>query len=121
MSLNFSKKIDYALYLLDILKKEPRKPVSINNISKEHHLPRAFMEKIALELKKGGLIRALKGREGGYVLVKKPEELNLGEVMAIFEEKENCSRCFYAQTCPAKKIKSEVDLEIKKIFEKRKL
>lgn len=121
MGLKFTRKLDYALYLLDILKKEPKKPVSINSVSKEHGLPRAFMEKVALELKKGGLIRALKGREGGYVLTKKPEKINLGEVVGIFEKEENCGSCFYAQTCPAKKIKSEVDLEIKKIFEKRKL
>lgn len=119
--MKFSKKLDYGLYLLDILKKRNNKPISISDVAKEHKLPRAFMEKVALELKKGGLIRALKGREGGYVLTKKPEEINLGEVIGIFEKEENCGGCFYAKTCPARKIKSEVGDEIKEIFKKKKI
>jgi len=119
--MKFSKKLDYALYLLDILKKNKEKPTSINTVAEEHKLPRAFMEKVASELKNAGLIQAIKGREGGYVLAKKPEEINLGEVIAIFEEKEDCGACFYAQTCPTRKIKTEVNEEVKKIFEKRKL
>lgn len=121
MGLNFSKKLDYGLYLLDILKKSKGKPTSINNVSKEHKLPRAFMEKVALELKKGGLIKSVKGRDGGYVLAKKPEEITLGEAMRVFEKEENCGECFYAANCPARQIKSEVDEEIKKVFERKKL
>lgn len=121
MSLNFSRKLDYALYLLDILKKSKDKPVSINEVAKKYKLPKAFMEKVALELKNSGLIRSIKGRGGGYILARRAGEVALGDVMKVFEKEEDCELCLYAAQCPARKMRSEINKEIKKVFQKTKI
>jgi Rrf2 family protein len=63
-------------------------PVRIRAIADEHGIPSRFLVQILLQLKGAGFVASTRGASGGYQLVKPPEEISLGEVMAVIEGQE---------------------------------
>ncbi len=60
-------------------------PVRIRSIAEEHGIPSRFLVQILLQLKGAGFVSSTRGASGGYQLIKPPEEISLGEVMAVIE------------------------------------
>lgn len=60
-------------------------PVRIRSIADEHGIPSRFLVQILLQLKGAGYVASTRGASGGYQLVKPPDEISLGEVMAVIE------------------------------------
>ena len=70
-----SQKAKYALRALVALCKVPQgESVMISEISREQAIPKKFLEQILLELKRSGIVMSRRGRLGGYVLLKAPDE-----------------------------------------------
>jgi Rrf2 family protein len=63
-------------------------PVRIRAIANEHDIPSRFLVQILLQLKGAGFVTSTRGASGGYQLVKPPQDVSLGEVMAVFEDQE---------------------------------
>lgn len=63
-------------------------PVRIRSIADEHGIPSRFLVQILLQLKGAGFVASTRGASGGYQLIKPPEEISLGEVMAVIEGQE---------------------------------
>jgi len=63
-------------------------PVRIRTIADEHGIPSRFLVQILLQLKGAGFVSSTRGASGGYQLIKPPEEISLGEVMAVIEGQE---------------------------------
>lgn len=81
-----SKKTQYSFYALIHLAKEYQKgPVLISTIAEREKIPKKFLEAILVELKKNGYVNSKKGKGGGYFLVKPPQEINLAEILRLFE------------------------------------
>jgi len=81
-----SKKTRYAIKALTKLAKEYQKgPILISDISKTEHIPQKFLEAILLELKNAGILNSKKGKGGGYYLIKKPEEVDLANIIRLFD------------------------------------
>src|SRR4029077_15909853 len=60
-------------------------PVRIRTIADEHGVPARFLVQILLQLKGAGFVASTRGASGGYQLVKAPDEISLGEIMAVIE------------------------------------
>ena len=56
------------------------------------------LAKILKKLKKAGLVRSIAGSQGGYMLVKRPEEITLGEIISTTETTMKINRCLEADT-----------------------
>jgi Rrf2 family protein len=81
-----SKKAQYSIYALMHLAREYNNgPVLISNIAEKEKLPKKFLEAILLDLKNYGVVMSKKGKGGGYYLKKSPEEINLAEVIRLFD------------------------------------
>ncbi|MBB3931282.1 Rrf2 family protein [Kaistia hirudinis] len=81
-----SQKAKYAFKALIHLAAQPRgATVQIDGIAREAGVPRKFLEHILLELKHRGLIASRRGRLGGYVLIKPPEEITIGQVLRAID------------------------------------
>jgi Rrf2 family protein len=50
-------------------------------LAEEQRVPPKYLPQILLELKGRGLLRSLRGKEGGYLLARPPAEITLGEVL----------------------------------------
>ena len=60
-------------------------PVRVRQIAETHGIPSPFLVQILLQLKGAGLVESMRGAAGGYRLIKDPDDITLGEVMAIIE------------------------------------
>ncbi len=81
-----SKKTKYAIHaLLKLAREKKRGPILISEISESENIPKKFLENILLELRKAGILESKMGKGGGYYLIKKPSEVNLAEVVRLFD------------------------------------
>jgi len=112
-----SKKTRYALMALTKLSREYGKgAILISDIAKEEKIPQRFLENILLELKNLGLLGSKLGKNGGYFLLKNPEDISLADVIRYFEgtialvycvsEKayQPCEFCKNEETCKLKSV-----------------
>ena len=108
-----TQKTRYSMLALTKLAKEYGKgTLMINQIAESEKIPKRFLESILLELKKNGYLGSKLGKNGGYYLIKKPEEVSLLEIIRLFEgtiamlactsEKyyQPCEHCKDESTCP---------------------
>jgi Rrf2 family protein len=116
-----SKKTRYAIVALTRLAREQGNgPMQIREIAEDEKIPQSFLENILLELKKLGILGSKLGKSGGYFLLKKPEDVNLAEIVRHFEgtialmycvsEKayQPCEFCKDENTCTIRKVFKEV-------------
>ena len=79
-----SQKAKYAFKALVVLARAgTAAPLQTDQIARQAAVPRKFLEQILLQLKAHGLIDSRRGRAGGYVLVRHPEEITVSQVLRI--------------------------------------
>jgi len=116
-----SKKTKYGIKALTFLARRAENiPVQISEISHSENISHKFLESILLTLRKAGLLSSKKGKGGGYYLRKKPEEVQMTEVIRILEGPiamipcvslnfyEKCDDCQDEHTCSVHKIMIQV-------------
>ncbi|MBD3272557.1 MAG: Rrf2 family transcriptional regulator [Elusimicrobia bacterium] len=54
--------------------------VRINDIARNQKIPKKYLIHILLGLKKGKIIGSVRGKQGGYYLIRKPESITLKEI-----------------------------------------
>jgi Rrf2 family protein len=113
-----SKKTRYAIVALARLAKEYGKgSMQIRQIAEEEKIPQRFLENILLELKKIGILGSNLGKSGGYFLLKKPEDVNLADVVSHFEGSIALMYCVSEKTYrPCEFCKDEATCQIRKVF-----
>ena len=107
-----SKKSKYAMNALVYLAKHRDEgPVVISHIADSENIPHKFLEAILLDLKKVGILSSKKGKGGGYYLNREPAEVNMAEVVRLFDGAiallpcvtykyyERCDECTDEETC----------------------
>jgi Rrf2 family protein len=60
-------------------------PISLKDIAERESISIHYLEQIFFTLKKAGIVRSLRGPNGGYVLNKKPSEILIGDIIASVE------------------------------------
>lgn len=86
---------DYSLRVLIYLAlKKDFELCTIKEIADTYQISKNHLMKIIHELGKLGYIDTIRGRHGGIRLAKKPEEINIGEVVSKTEEDFHIVDCF---------------------------
>src|ERR1017187_758702 len=81
-----TKKTIYGLQAAILLAKRYESgPVLITDLAREGRIPKKFLEAILLELKKSGILNSKKGKGGGYVLAKAPQDISVGDIISTLE------------------------------------
>lgn len=76
----------YALRLmLDVALNGQEAPVRIKDIAQRQEISEKYLEQIVSVLNKAGLVRSIRGPQGGYRLMKKPEEYTVGTILRFIE------------------------------------
>ena len=70
-----------ALKALLELAQEPDRWRSVNELAVAQALPAPHLEQLVLRLRRAGVLEARRGRQGGYRLACRPEELSLSRVL----------------------------------------
>ncbi len=81
-----TQKTRYSMLAMVRLAKEFGKgTLMINEIAQSEKIPKRFLESILLELKNNGYLSSKLGKKGGYFLMKNPKDINLLEIVRLFE------------------------------------
>ena len=91
----FTKSTAYTLQALIELSKF-KKPVDVNTLSKLTDIPKPFLAKLLQNLSKEEIIKSFKGINGGFMLIKKPEEIKIIDIFRAMEDKD--SLVFYCSS-----------------------
>ena len=113
-----SKKTKYAMVSLVRLAKEYGKgAIYISTIAKEEMIPRRFLEGILLELKGREILGSVRGKAGGYYLLKHPSEVLLADIITIFEGSVGMLACVCSNKYkPCEFCKDEATCKLRKTF-----
>lgn len=74
-------------------------PISAAAISDRQGISLSYLEQLLLKLKRGGLLKTIKGPSGGYRLAKKPAKISIGEIIEAAEGPVALADCV-TSTCP---------------------
>ncbi len=81
-----SKKAKYALKALFVLAEHgEHQSMMISEIADKESIPKKFLEAILLDLKNHGILYSRRGKTGGYVLGKSPDQISIGQIIRIID------------------------------------
>jgi Rrf2 family protein len=86
----------------------------LGDIAKRQGVSVKYLEQIIIPLKKAHYIESVRGPKGGHILAKPPQEISLGEIVALLEDgaslvecADNAGVCERADMCPTRLIWKE--------------
>ena len=113
--MEFTSKSEHAIHGVYYLSNKPENMVVyVSEIAREQNVSESYLAKIFQALSKAGLVSSYRGSKGGYTLSKRPEDINLKEIVGAVEStnpifncngvKSNCSisiHCMILETFQA--------------------
>lgn len=92
--MQLTRQADYAIRaLLHLSAAEPGNVVQTKEIASSEGIPEKYLPTIMRTLARAGLVRTLRGNQGGVLLARGPEDINLLEVIEAIEEPIMLNRC----------------------------
>lgn len=59
--------------------------VCLKNIAKSQGLSENYLEQLMVPLRRAGIVKSVRGAQGGYMLAKSPAEITIGEIITTVE------------------------------------
>ena len=85
--MNVTSKGRYALrVMLDLAQRRQEGYISLKTIAERQGYSMKYLEMIVGSLKRAGLVASTRGKEGGYRLVRDPEDYTIGEILRCIED-----------------------------------
>jgi Rrf2 family protein len=94
--------------VLDIAQHSNGSPVSLGAISKREGISLLFLEQLFQQLRKGDIVKSVRGPHGGYVLSREPSQITIGDIVRLIEpplyshscfKNESAENCRIGETC----------------------
>src|ERR1043166_7646708 len=81
--MKLSVKSDYAARAVLALARRYQTGASqrVEDLADAHGIPANYLVQILIELKSQGIVKSVRGKEGGYLLGRTPSEITLGDVL----------------------------------------
>lgn len=107
----------YALRIMvDLAMHDGEEPVSVRAIAERQDISGKYMEQIISVLTRAGLLRSVRGAQGGYHLAKTPEAITVGMILRATEGDlapaecvlDGAQHCDRRGACPSRTVFSKV-------------
>lgn len=85
-------------------------PVSLGDISVNQNIEITYLEQIFRKLRIAGIVKSIRGRNGGYLYAKDPANISIKEVMHAVDEVIDATKCNGTSACHNGKKCSTHDL-----------
>jgi Rrf2 family cysteine metabolism transcriptional repressor len=92
-------------------------PLSLARVAERQGISQAYLEQIAIDLRRAGLLHSKRGAHGGYYLARAPEATTIGDVIRALEGSilpiecvadQKCLPCSMEEGCTARGIWEQV-------------
>jgi Rrf2 family protein len=85
-SMRVSSKAHYGLrMMIEFARAYGQGPMSLGEVSRTEHLPLSYLEQLAAQLRRGGLVDSTRGVRGGYRLTRRPDSISVLDVVQVVE------------------------------------
>src|SRR5690606_4757168 len=92
--MELSTKGRYAVMAMaDLTKYGGEEAIPLSAIAERQQLSAAYLEQIFVRLRRAGLVDSIRGRTGGYCLVRPANEISVMEILEAVEEATRMTRC----------------------------
>ena len=61
--------------------------VSLGSVAERQKISMNYLEQVFANLRKAGLVKSIKGAQGGYILAHEPSAIKVGDVLRVLEGK----------------------------------
>jgi len=92
--MKLSTKGRYAVMaMVDLARHGAHKPVSLADISTRQEISLSYLEQLFARLRRGGLVRSVRGPGGGYRLARGADETRISDIILSVDEPIKATRC----------------------------
>ncbi len=110
--MKISTKGRYALRMMvDIAEHQKDGYVTLKDVAQHQDISKKYLEQIALHLSQAGMLRAVRGYQGGYMLSRSAGEYTVNAILQVVEgsmvpvscleqQPNSCARCHSCKTLP---------------------
>jgi Rrf2 family iron-sulfur cluster assembly transcriptional regulator len=101
--MNFTTKSRYAVNALADLEylSNYETPVSLKDIALRQGIDLTYLEQLFRKLRIAGIVKSVRGRNGGYVYASHPQEISIKHIMDAVEENLDATNCSGTSSCHA--------------------
>ncbi|MFW5649079.1 MAG: RrF2 family transcriptional regulator [Candidatus Alkaliphilus sp. MAG34] len=71
--------------MFDLAVHDGEGPVPLRSIAERQKVSDHYLEQLIAELRKTGLVKSVRGAQGGYMLAHKPSEITVGDIIRVLE------------------------------------
>ena len=75
--------------LADLAKFDPKKPISLRDISLRQDISLVYLEQLFSKLKKNKIVNSVRGNKGGYILSKHSSQIKISTILLSIEDIDN--------------------------------
>lgn len=79
--------------MADLVINAQKEPVPLRAIAERQGISESYLEQVFALLRKAGLVKAIRGSYGGYVLTRPAQEITVGEVLEALEGPLTLANC----------------------------
>jgi Rrf2 family protein len=129
-----TSKTRYGLKALVYLARQSGlEPTPIGQVAEANAIPKKFLDAILLDLQRGGVLTAKKGKGGGYFLARPADLISIGQVVRLLDGPlaplacasktayRPCGDCTDPRTCVVRRLMSEARDAIAHVLDSRSL
>jgi Rrf2 family iron-sulfur cluster assembly transcriptional regulator len=99
--MNFTTKSRYAVNALADLEhlSNYEHPVSLKDIADRQGIELTYLEQLFRKLRIAGIVKSVRGRNGGYVYASNPQNVSIKNIMDAVEENLDATKCAGTASC----------------------
>lgn len=92
--MRLSTKGRYAVMaMVDLANTSKGNPVALADIAERQEISLSYLEQLFAKLRKGGLVKSVRGPGGGYLLARPPEATRISDIILAVDEPIRATRC----------------------------
>ena len=122
--MNFTTKSRYAVNALADLEylSKYESPVTLRDIASRQGIDLSYLEQLFRKLREAGIVKSIRGRNGGYIYASHPKDISIKSIMEAVEENldaTNCagtSSCHYGQKCNSHQLWDDLNNVVDKFL-----
>lgn len=119
-----SMKVDYGVrVLMDLAQHYGQGAVAASEIAHRQGIPEPYLDQLLATMRRAGLVKSKRGPQGGHILARSPDLVNLGEVMGALEGSSSprCitapEECNFSTVCVQRDVWQTVEEATRKLLQ----
>jgi Rrf2 family cysteine metabolism transcriptional repressor len=103
--------------MFDLAMRQGEGPIPLKDIAERQAISGHYLEQLIAGLRKAGLVKSVRGAQGGYMLGRSPEEITVGDIVRVLEgpigptecvSEDDAAYCDRSETCIARRVWARV-------------